>query len=221
VKAWNALFRPGEVPPPQSGANPPDVWKMQPSEGQGLPPELMAAIKIAMAIAFVVLSLIWLARAVRSRPGVTQDEGVVEERDSVTSWRALAASLLAWLRSLFLRLRDRPSQQVTPISSERSDAIGDPPEVRTVREVYRELLRRGSALGVMRARSATPYEHALRLQTLLHPADEVAGLTEAYVRARYGAEAPTEAEVRAARDRLDRIAPRAETLPVDHQASQG
>jgi hypothetical protein len=104
--------------------------------------------------------------------------------------------IVAWAGRFlpFLRLRRRPALE--------------PAQTTSVRRLYAEMLRWGAEAGLPRRSAQTPLEY---LETLcmalpLHRAD-VTLITESYVRARYGAQPPTDAELvrlRESRRRLKR-----------------
>lgn len=92
--------------------------------------------------------------------------------------------MLAWLARLPLlrRLRRRRREEPAPTTS--------------VRRLYAEMLRWGAASGLPRETSQTPFEYQQTLCMEL-PARQVdvALITESYVRARYAAQPPTQAEL--------------------------
>lgn len=165
-------------------------------------PELLQLIQTVLTIAAIAAGLIILARAIfwwraRDRPSNGN-----EERDSVWDWRHALASLTAWWR----RWRGR-QMIVAPAlvaDSERPSAVAG---VLDIREIYRRLLHLGVSVGVPRAIATTPQEHLTGLQASLAPPEAVAGITAAYIEARYGPEIPSPALVEAARSQLDQLHP--------------
>ncbi|HWE61418.1 MAG TPA: DUF4129 domain-containing protein, partial [Chloroflexota bacterium] len=94
------------------------------------------------------------------------------------------------------RLRRRPRRPV--------QAAAGPP--RTVRELYRRLLRHVAALGHARAAPETPQEYLERLQRLPLPdAPDAALLTAAYMRVRYGDEPEHAQDIEEAREAWERL----------------
>jgi len=142
---------------------------------------LVATVLLGVGMALTVV----LMRRRRGRP----DE---DQHESVWSTRAL----LRGLGSLVFRLPSR-----------RAPADRSPdPAVRSLRRIYRELLLLGRRAGAPRDPAATPREHGPRLTGALPAAaGEIAALTEAYERVRYGAWRPPPAEVRAAERALQRV----------------
>jgi hypothetical protein len=150
---------------------------------------MVLAVLLALAIG-MAMTIVLLRRRQRS-----PDE---DEHESVWS----ARELLRGLRHMLPRLRLRRARGVEPSLPATA-----------VRLVYRELLRLGAALGAPRPLWATPREHDPRLRSVLAQAsDEVALLTGAYERVRYGTWEPTAAEVQDAREALERVR---KTLPPE------
>ena len=153
----------------------------------------MVALIVGLLIVFIAITVVRGRRRAK-KPGE-------DERESVWSTPLLLAGLGQAWRNLWARLRQAPSERET-------ETVG------TIRAIYRELLRIGTALGVGRRPSETPYEYRPRLSTRLPAgAEEVSSLTEAYVRVRYSLDSPSAAEVDAAREALDRLKTSAEPPP--------
>lgn len=143
---------------------------------------MVLAVLLLLAIG-MALTIVWMRRRERH-----PDE---DEHESIWS----AREMLRGLANLLPRLRLRRSGPQEPAAQ----------TVRAIRLIYRELLRLGAGLGAVRQSWATPREHDPRLRTVLPGApDEVAALTTAYERVRYGIWEPTSAEVRIAQEALDR-----------------
>lgn len=92
--------------------------------------------------------------------------------------------MFAWLSGLFLLGRRRPKP------------LDESPQTLSIRRLYADMLRWGAKSGFPRASSQTPFEYQETLCVALpvHEA-EVRSITESYVRAKYGAQAPTEMEL--------------------------
>jgi hypothetical protein len=102
--------------------------------------------------------------------------------------------LLVWLSNLpLLRLLRR----------KRRD---EPAPTTSMRRLYTEMLRWGAASGLPRGPSQTPFEYEQTLCAALpaHGTD-VASITRSYVRARYAAQPPTEAELHQLRESRRRL----------------
>ncbi|HEY3080881.1 MAG TPA: DUF4129 domain-containing protein [Chloroflexota bacterium] len=157
-----------------------------------IPPELLALAQWLAVGAVVGLALWLVARAVAFHRERRSEDGVEEERDSVWSWALFRAALRDWLAGLRGRLTRRPVVPATPAAVAAEPAS---PAATTIRQLYRELLRLASVRGAPRRPDATPFEHLPRLQATLGPDEALADLTRAYVRARYGALPPDEADL--------------------------
>jgi hypothetical protein len=142
---------------------------------------LLATILLCLGMALTVI----LMRQRTGRP----DE---DEHESVWS----TAGLLRGLGGLVPRFRSRRA-----LADEPPD-----PAIRSLRRIYRELLVLGRSAGAPRHPAATPREHGPRLtEALPAAAAEIATLTEAYERVRYGGWRPPVAAVAAAQEALDRV----------------
>lgn len=217
IRILRMLARPGAAePPPQPGGTP-EPWPMQVSEGK-LPPEIIVILKLIVVALLVLGVALVLARAVRPWLERPSDEDVAEERESVADWKALLRLFLAWLRGRLglLPSTTQPTQPEDIRAAEATPAYAVP--VATIRELYRQLLLLGARLGAARPAYDTPYEHLPRLQASLGPHDDVAALTEVYVRTRYGPDLPAEAEVQEARAHWERVSGSAE---LESQGSSG
>jgi hypothetical protein len=82
----------------------------------------------------------------------------------------------------------------------------EPAQTTSVRRLYAEMLRWGAASGLPRETSQTPFEYqqTLRMALPAHQVD-VAFITRSYVRARYGAQPPTEVELSQLRESRRRL----------------
>ena len=165
-----------------------------------LPPAVVTTARWGMVALVVGLLILLIAIAVvRSRRRARKPGE--DERESVWSTPLLLAGLGQAWRNLWARLRAaRPEAE--------AESVG------AMRAIYRDLLRTGAGLGVSRRPSETPYEYQPRLSTRLpEGAQDIASLTEAYVRVRYTPEAPSSMEVAAAHEALARVRGSAEVLP--------
>ena len=109
--------------------------------------------------------------------------------DLVRLFKAVMSLLSKWIRYLG-----------SPFG--RPAGRGDmPPEARTVREVYRQMLLWAASRGCPRDPSQTPWEYLHRLLGWIPEAKgELGLLTEHYVRARYGPRAPAQGELQRLKD---------------------
>jgi hypothetical protein len=186
-----------------------------PSRGQRIPPQpappgssnpllphtiatplIVPFVKILFPVllaAVVILFIRWIMRR-RQRVRIITSRRVEELRESLWSWALFWTQLKALLLSLFRRLF--PQHAVHEESQVKTEAIETDPTARTIREMYRALLKHAAARGYPRSKDETPYEFRQRLdeKTPL-AAPQLTVVTEAYTTARYGAIVPGEAEV--------------------------
>jgi len=155
---------------------------------------LIPILKIVIPILFILLVLLlirWALRRRRVRVVASKNEDVYE---SVWSWELFWTQFRAFLRGLFGRFFSRKTaaagEQAVP------EAITGGQAARSVREIYRLLLRRAADRGYPRKKDETPYEFRQRLDAktpLAQPRLEV--VTEVYAATRYGGQEPGESEV--------------------------
>jgi hypothetical protein len=161
-------------------------------------PEQWRFLVLALLSVFVSLSLILLAyvfmRLLRREEEAAPEEAIDEERSALDG-RAL---LREQMRDLLDRFRRSPG--VAP----------DPLPAGSVRSLYRDVLAAAAKRGIGRFKAETPDEFSSRLAGAVGDGAErtdVATLTDAYDRARYGEREPTRDEgdaLRAASQRVTR-----------------
>jgi len=148
----------------------------------------------------------WLQRKWRDRtrkratrkPATGQGTSLVgdETRESLWNWSLFLAQVKATLLALLLRVRLFRRSAASEGQPTTDDLHLAEPAVRSIREVYRALLKKAASRGHLRGQDETPYEFWRRLeqqQTLTGP--ELEQITRAYVLARYSGTRPGEGEV--------------------------
>jgi hypothetical protein len=191
--AWlHSLF--AERHPPTSTAQgrgyvPPTT----PAAGHLLP-ALQIGLKIALPLLFLLFIALIARRLLRYRRlRLVASQRGRETRESLWSWRLLWSPLRAlwlFLLRLFSRRRARSAFQAA------QDDLPAAPSARTLREIYRLLLRRAAALGYPRQRHETPSELKERLDAHLPACEPPLGqITDAYIETRYGAAVPEDSEL--------------------------
>ncbi|MHB1134666.1 MAG: DUF4129 domain-containing protein [Chloroflexota bacterium] len=171
-----------------------------------LPSVVLDLARVALVLAAVALAITLLARAVSRPRADASPEGAEEERESLWSWQELWAALMArWVR-LLARWRSRQAAGVAAESDTATPAAETSPAALDVRAAYRRLLALAAGLGLKRPLAATPREHLPRLAGRLAPPEDVAALTAAYERARYGVAPPSPAEAESAQQHWRRLA---------------
>ena len=155
---------------------------------------LVLVIKILLPIVVVFL-LILIVRSLRRRRSVILTRRVEEVHESLWSWALFIAQVKAFFSALWVRFFPQASQ-VTQGRDDESEGASEP-TARSIREVYRAMLRWAAARGYARKRDETPYEFRKRLRespsAITEP--ELSTVTEAYTAIRYGRVIPSEDEV--------------------------
>jgi len=177
---------PGELPPPMP------VPEVEPSEGFKLwtmPEWMRGGLSLGLTILWGGLILValwrissqifgWLRRRLTSMAGA--------EFEPLPG--AFKADFLSLLKRILLKLL---GFKVPLRLARKSSSIL--PEIASVRQIYRQLLRWAAAGGYPRHISQTPYEYLYILQGLLPEAQvDLDFITHQYVSTRYGASLPTE-----------------------------
>lgn len=171
-----------------------------PSIGPSSPEAIVAAKILLPLLLFLLLGcLLYLALRRRRRLRMAHNLKGGDLHESVWSWPLFLSQLKAFwwglLRRFFPRNALAGTEQVSPGAQDNA-----PPAVRTIREIYRALLRKAASRGHTRRRDETPYEFRQRLQAHdPHSEPQLGLLTEAYTLARYSGTAPAQHELEAAR----------------------
>lgn len=193
-----------EIPPPQEEGY---SWS--------LPEWLLRPSRIVYAVFVGALALVAIWRIasqffdwVRKRAG----RGGVELDSLPGAFRADLASLFRRLRTWASRLR------TVVLGRLRIRRDTEPGPAAAVRRLYADMLRWGTRSGFPRQSSQTPLEYQRTLSAAFpaHAAD-VSLITESYVRARYGGQPPTQAqlnELKESRRRLKHKARRTAKKPA-------
>jgi hypothetical protein len=192
---WFSLF-PNKFPTIRSPQGPGTNKHIIPSLSS-TSPEVILASKIIVPILLllaVFFLLRWaLSRRRRIRVGIQRRSPDIHE--SLWSWALFWMQFKSFLRDLLQRLfPQRATQKEKQETWE--EIIGGEPAARTIREIYRALLKKAAYRGYGRKKDETPYEFKQRLDDkvpLAEPQLEV--ITEAYALTRYGGNVPDEAEV--------------------------
>lgn len=154
---------------------------------------LWLLILILLAVIGLVAYLLWrrsqkLQSFKRSKGTISRAETNDELHETLFNWSLFLAQLWAVLAHL------NPFRKRHTSSTENvlDDIHLAEPAVRSIREVYRALLKRAASQGHVRMRNETPYEFWQRLkqQETLSVGPELETITEAYVLARYSASRP-------------------------------
>ncbi len=196
--SWYESLFPPHLPPGTSSGNGRNGRTGLPNPGHlsTLPPFVFTFVKILVPVLLLVgvfFLLRWVLRR-RRRTRLMLKKRVMEIHESVWSWRLF----LSQLRGLLLALWRRLFPQRAAAEEEQSlpDDRTAPPTVRTIREMYRAMLKRAAGRGYSRLRIETPYEFQQRLDARTPLASpHITPITETYTAMRYGDVVPDEADV--------------------------
>lgn len=195
--AWYESLFPPHLPPASTNSSkggrqvPPNPAHLSP-----LAPFIIPAVKIILPILLLAAAYFLLRWALRRRrrSRIIAKKRATEIHESVWSWQLF----LAQLRNLLLAFWHRLFPPRASVEKEQT-LLDDPkaaPAVRTVREMYRAMLKRAAGRGYSRLRIETPYEFQHRLDERTPLASpHIAPVTDAYTAIRYGDIVPDEAEV--------------------------
>ncbi|MBL7199838.1 MAG: DUF4129 domain-containing protein [Anaerolineae bacterium] len=176
----------------------PEEIELAGEEAAGIPPLFGTIVQVILILGVIALIAYIFMIAVRSRQErqrLAEDE-VLETRETILSMDLLRSQALDLLNSL---RRKKPP----PMFLEAG--LFDDPR-RTVREIYQRVLAKAIDLGSPRQTQQTPLTYQTTLQDLCPEArSSLEILTSVYVIARYGAEPPTQEQVRAAQAAFDHI----------------
>jgi adenylate kinase family enzyme len=162
-----------------------------------IPPgiELAAKILLPLLIVLILVLLVRLALRHRKRLRIALNLKGGDIHESVWSWRLFWGQVSAFWTSLLARLFPRHAARVETEKNFSEEAHLSP-EARSMREIYRTLLKRAATRGHARKRDETPHEFRQRLNAHEPQNEPQLGLlTEAYALTRYGGITPDEQEL--------------------------
>jgi len=180
------------INPPQSKLSKPNVSPPHP-----VPFAATVLTVIQFLLPIVLLSLIfiliwWTLRRRRARRRAKRQDQDIHE--SLWSWSLFWRQFKAFIGALFGRFFARHA--TIEDSAAVPEEIKGETAARSIREIYRALLKKAASHGYSRKKFETPYEFQQRLDEkvpLAEPQLEV--ITEAYTLTRYGGDAPDEAQL--------------------------
>ncbi len=147
----------------------------------------------------LVAGLIWLALRRRRKLPLRLSRLDEDLHESLWSWLLLWSQLKAMLRALFGRLFSRGSEHEDVALATPAEIVADP-AARTIREIYRALLKKAAGRGYPRKKDETPHEFRQRLDEQAPPVEpQLEAITEAYMQVRYGGSLLDEVEVASVR----------------------
>ncbi len=156
-------------------------------------------IILPIVILLLIFALIWWTLRRRRRVRIAVQRQKEDVHESVWSWKLFWSQFKAFFLALFARFFPRGA--ATEENKVAVEEIKSEPATRSIREIYRALLRKAANRGYARKRYETPHEFKQRLDEkvpLVEPQLEL--ITEAYALTRYGGEVPDESHLESVRD---------------------
>jgi hypothetical protein len=158
-------------------------------------PYLRAGVLVLLLMALVFL--VWWALRKRRRAAVRIQRKDGDIHESLWSWLLLWNQLKGILRAMLGRFfRKAPHEEQLQGAQNAQELAASSPAARTVREIYRALLKKAASRGYPRRKHETPLELRQRLDEgvpLVEP--QLESITEAYSQVRYGGDLPDTDEV--------------------------
>ncbi|MGZ3628964.1 MAG: DUF4129 domain-containing protein [Ktedonobacteraceae bacterium] len=176
---------------PKSVANP-SITTMQEAFAHTIIPILSIVLPI-LFVALMVLLIRWTLRR-RSRVRKRVSRRNLDVHESLWSWSLFWLQLRSLMLVLFARFMHRSTTAEDGVV--KLEEIKGEPATRSMREIYRALLRKATRYGYPRKGFETPFELKQRIDEkvpLTEPHLEL--ITEAYVFTRYSGEVPDEAQL--------------------------
>ena len=166
-------------------------------------------VPVLIFLGLFVLILMVLRRRKKMRLALNRKGS--ETHESIWSWNLFWGQVRALFWALFGRLF--PKRAASEVG-QREEEIKAIPAVRTVREMYRALLKKAAARGQIRKRDETPHEFQWRLDQR-DPQNEpqLGALTDAYALTRYGGGVPSEHELETLHRLWNELEQKWETVP--------
>lgn len=153
-------------------------------------PYLRVGVLVLLLMALVFLVWWALRRRRRSVVRIQRKDGDIHE--SLWSWLLLWSQLKGILRAILGRFfRTSPRGAQAQGTQNAQELLASSPSARTVREIYRALLKKAASRGYPRKKYETPLELRQRLDEgvpLVEP--QLESITEAYAQVRYGGTLP-------------------------------
>lgn len=191
------------TPPP---AKPKPKPRAQPVSNDAIN-TLLPIMKVLVPILLLLLvaGLAWLALRRRRKLPLRLSRLDEDLHESLWSWLLLWSQLKAMLRAFFGRFFSRGSgHEDRPLTSP-AEIIADP-AARTIREIYRALLKKAAGRGYPRRKDETPHEFRRRLDEqapVVEP--QLEAITGAYALVRYGGGTLDEVEVASVREQWSEL----------------
>jgi Domain of unknown function (DUF4129) len=191
---WFSLFPP-KFPRVHIPNRPQQKSNFVPLHNDVITAAVLPFIKVIIPVLLLVAAILiirWIVRRRRTRQA-TGKRLNLDLRESLFSWNLFWTQFRALLLSLFRRFfPEKALEQTSPALEE----IQGEPTARTIREIYRALLKGAATRGYPRNKNETPNEFQQRLDEKTPLAEpQLTAVTNAYTATRYGGIIPNEAEV--------------------------
>lgn len=176
---------------PQSNVKPPSRVPPLSSTSPVIVHVVQIVLPLLILLVLILLLRLALRRRKRLRIALNRKGGDIHE--NIWSWSLFWNQLKAFWHSFFQRFFPKRAEEKQKQVAEEMPAE---PAARTIREIYRALLKKAAIHGHIRKRDETPHEFQQRLD--LHNSQnepQLGQLTEAYTLTRYGGAIPNDFEV--------------------------
>ncbi len=184
--------------PFESQVSPEELMEQLERQPVELPPVLFQIFQTVIILGGILLVVWLLTRALRKRQESEQENGIIEERESILSAELLKAQLGNLLDGL-RRRRPPPFLDLSNLQDTR----------RVVRQVYQQVLIQANALDAPRRWGQTPDRYEEETLIPLYPDGRAAWdtITRIYDVARYGDDPPTVEQAQAVVEAYQKLAP--------------
>lgn len=170
-----------------------------PSTGVSPGVTLFIKILLPLLVLLVLLFLVHMALRRRKRLKIALHRKSGDIHESIWSWQLFWQQFKAFWLAIWRHFFPRNAAEQGEVQAR--EEIRVPATVRTIREIYRALLKKAATRGHTRRRDETPYEFRQRLHEHEPESEpQLERLTEAYAFTRYGGNIPDESELTGLRD---------------------
>lgn len=183
--------------------SPGKIIKLPHPKGQPVPTNWLFVLLAVLVIVAIIAYLFWRRyrklqnMSVQQKNKAKQAKDTDELHETLFNWHLFLAQIKSLFISMLMNLNPfRRKQRGRTEQSAIDDILLAEPATRSIRQIYRALLKRAANIGQPRAMDETPYEFRQRLHAggaLSGPELEL--ITEAYVLARYSGNQPGENDV--------------------------
>lgn len=198
LATWLFTFTKNQRTTPPSAPAPSPTG--QPHLRPAVTPGIIFATEVILPFLLLLglMLLVWFALRRRKRLRIARNRASGDVHESVWSWMLFWSQLKAFWAALFRR---RSAPDADDGLTQSAEGLSTEPAVRTIREMYRALLKKAATIGYVRRRHETPLEFQQRLNQTRAASNEpqLSQLTEAYALTRYGGDIPDEFDLASVR----------------------